>query len=67
MANTAMLGSLMVPEMNRRGYKPHMSIGPIIGTGGLANLAEKTHRIRRRPITAATRSVASRLHPTDER
>ncbi len=38
MANTALLGSLMVPEMNRRGYAPHMSIGPIIGTGGLAML-----------------------------
>ncbi|HJP05133.1 MAG: C4-dicarboxylate ABC transporter permease [Chromatiales bacterium] len=38
MANTAMLGSLMVPEMNRRGYAPHMSIGPIVGTGGLAML-----------------------------
>ncbi len=38
MANTAMLGSLMVPEMHRRGYKTHMSIGPIIGTGGLAML-----------------------------
>ena len=38
MANTAMLGSLMVPEMSRRGYKTHMSIGPIIGTGGLAML-----------------------------
>ena len=38
MANTAMLGSLMVPEMTRRGYAPHMSIGPIIGTGGLAML-----------------------------
>lgn len=38
MANTAMLGSLMVPEMSRRGYAPHMSIGPIIGTGGLAML-----------------------------
>ncbi|MGI9289682.1 MAG: TRAP transporter large permease [Gammaproteobacteria bacterium] len=38
MANTAMLGSLMVPEMNRRGYAPHMSIGPIIGAGGLAML-----------------------------
>jgi len=36
MANTAMLGSLLVGEMDRRGYKPHMSIGPIIGTGGLA-------------------------------
>ncbi len=38
MANTAMLGSLMVPEMKRRGYAPHMAIGPIIGTGGLAML-----------------------------
>ena len=38
MANTAMLGSLMVPEMNRRGYARHMAIGPIIGTGGLAML-----------------------------
>jgi tripartite ATP-independent transporter DctM subunit len=38
MANTAMLGSLMVPEMMRRGYAPRMAIGPIIGTGGLAML-----------------------------
>ncbi len=38
MANTAMLGSLLVPEMARRGYKPAMSIGPILGTGGLAML-----------------------------
>ena len=36
MANTAMLGSLMVPEMRRRGYNPRMSMGPILGTGGLA-------------------------------
>ena len=36
MANTAMLGSLMVPEMNRRGYSQKMSMGPILGTGGLA-------------------------------
>ena len=36
MANTAMLGGLLVPEMTRRGYKPSMSIGPILGTGGLA-------------------------------
>ena len=38
MANTAMLGSLMIPEMTRRGYAQHMSIGPIIGAGGLAML-----------------------------
>lgn len=36
MANTAMLGSLMVPEMRRRGYSKRMSMGPILGTGGLA-------------------------------
>ena len=36
MANTAMLGSLMVPEKQRRGYSPKMSMGPILGTGGLA-------------------------------
>lgn len=36
MGSTALLGSLMVPEMSRRGYKSHMSIGPIMGTGGLA-------------------------------
>ncbi len=36
MGSTALLGSLMVPEMERRGYKKYMSIGPILGTGGLA-------------------------------
>ena len=36
MANTAMLGSLLVPEMQRRGYNKQMSMGPILGTGGLA-------------------------------
>ena len=36
MGSTALLGSLMVPEMSSRGYKSHMSIGPILGTGGLA-------------------------------
>mgnify|MGYP002628770599 CR=1 FL=1 len=36
MANTAMLGSLMVPEMERRGYHWKMALGPILGTGGLA-------------------------------
>lgn len=38
MGSTALLGSLMVPEMSARGYKKHMSIGPILGTGGLAML-----------------------------
>lgn len=35
-ANTGMMGSIMVPEMMRRGYKPHLAIGPILGAGGLA-------------------------------
>jgi len=36
MASTAMLGSLLVPEMQKRGYRPAMSLGPILGSGGLA-------------------------------
>ena len=36
MANTAMLGSLLVPEMTRRGYSKPMTLGPILGTGGIA-------------------------------
>lgn len=36
LANPGMLGSLMVPEMMRRGYKKHMALGPILGSGGLA-------------------------------
>lgn len=36
MGSTALLGSLMVPEMARRGYSGALSIGPILGTGGLA-------------------------------
>jgi tripartite ATP-independent transporter DctM subunit len=38
MGNTAMLGSLMIPEMTKRGYKKYMAMGPILGTGGLAIL-----------------------------
>src|SRR2546422_3047563 len=38
MANTAMMGSMMVPEMTRRGYKPHIIMGTIMGAGGLAIL-----------------------------
>jgi len=38
MANTALLGSLLVPEMTKRGYKPVLSMGPIMGSGGLAIL-----------------------------
>ncbi|OAN73484.1 C4-dicarboxylate ABC transporter permease [Sulfitobacter sp. EhC04] len=38
LGSTALLGSLMVPEMEAKGYKKHMAIGPILGTGGLAML-----------------------------
>jgi tripartite ATP-independent transporter DctM subunit len=37
-ANTAMLGSTLLPEMYRRGYKPSISIGPIVAVGGIAML-----------------------------
>jgi len=38
MGSTALLGTLMVPEMSKRGYKKVLSIGPILGTGGIAML-----------------------------
>ena len=38
MANTAMLGSILIPEMRRKGYSDLMSIGPVIGCGALAML-----------------------------
>ena len=38
MANTAMLGTILLPEMRKRGYSVSMSVGPIIGSGGLAML-----------------------------
>jgi tripartite ATP-independent transporter DctM subunit len=36
MGSCALLGALMVPEMARRGYSKYLSIGPIMGIGGLA-------------------------------
>jgi tripartite ATP-independent transporter DctM subunit len=36
LASTAMLGETLIPEMEKRGYKKPMSIGPILGSGGLA-------------------------------
>jgi len=35
-ASVAMLGSTLVPDMERRGYKKPMSIGPILGSSGIA-------------------------------
>jgi tripartite ATP-independent transporter DctM subunit len=36
MSSTAMLGQILVPEMEKRGYKKAMTIGPIMASGGLA-------------------------------
>jgi tripartite ATP-independent transporter DctM subunit len=36
MGACALLGTLMVPDMMRRGYNKYLSIGPIMGVGGLA-------------------------------
>lgn len=36
MANTAMLGTTLMPDMIKRGYKPYIIMGPILATGGLA-------------------------------
>lgn len=36
MASTAMLGHLLVPDMEKRGYHRSMTIGPILGSGGLS-------------------------------
>ena len=35
-ATTALLGRILVPDMLRRGYKQPMTLGPIMGSGGLA-------------------------------
>lgn len=37
-ASVAMLGSTLVPEMEAQGYKKPMSLGPIMGSGGIAML-----------------------------
>jgi tripartite ATP-independent transporter DctM subunit len=34
-ATTALLGSLLLPEMLRRGYHPHLAMGPIMAIGGV--------------------------------
>jgi len=37
-ANTAMLGSMLLPSMKARGYAHDLSMGPIMGSGALAML-----------------------------
>ncbi len=41
-ASTALLGSLLVPEMEKKGYSHKMSIGPILGSAGLATMIPPT-------------------------
>ena len=36
LSSTALLGETLVPEMEKRGYKKAMSLGPILGSGGIA-------------------------------
>src|SRR5215510_4171148 len=36
MGACALLGRLMAPEMMKRGYSKYLSLGPIMGVGGLA-------------------------------
>jgi tripartite ATP-independent transporter DctM subunit len=38
MANTAILGKLLLPDMHKRGYHPSMSMGAIMSSGALAML-----------------------------
>ncbi|MFH1953845.1 MAG: TRAP transporter large permease subunit [Pseudomonadota bacterium] len=38
MATIALMGSALTPEMERRGYKKAMSLGPILGSSGLAKM-----------------------------
>jgi tripartite ATP-independent transporter DctM subunit len=35
-ASVSIMGSTLVPEMEKRGYKKSMSLGPVLGSGGLA-------------------------------
>ena len=37
-ANTAILGSVLLPDMLKRGYHPTMAMGPIMAVGGIAML-----------------------------
>ena len=42
MGSVALLGSILTPEMEKRGYKKTMSIGPVLGSGGLAIMLPPT-------------------------
>ena len=37
-ANTALLGTVLLPEMRKKGYSKTLSLGPLMGVGGIAML-----------------------------
>ncbi|WP_342536942.1 TRAP transporter large permease subunit [Sporosarcina sp. FSL K6-3508] len=41
-ASTALLGSLLVPDMQKKDYSPAMTVGPILGSAGLATMIPPT-------------------------
>ncbi|MEK4023703.1 TRAP transporter large permease [Sporosarcina sp. FSL W7-1283] len=41
-ASTALLSSLLVPDMQKKGYSPAMTVGPILGSAGLATMIPPT-------------------------
>lgn len=43
LASTAMLGSVLTPELEKRGYQKSMSLGPILGSAGLATMIPPTN------------------------
>ena len=42
MGSVALLGSVLTPEMEKRGYKKPMSLGPVLASGGLAIMIPPT-------------------------
>ena len=45
LANTAMFGSLMMPEMMRRGYSKEMTTGSIMASGALAMIIPPSNQV----------------------
>ena len=65
-ATPAMLGSLLVPEMSRRGYKKHMAMGPILGCwrAGDPDPALGSRRTPGQSCQDRHRPTADRRHPS---
>ncbi len=63
MGSCALLGSLMVPEMIKRGYNKYLSMGPIMGVGGLAVIIPPSALT----VLLATLGPDRRRRPADRR